>query len=97
MNIEYKNTQEFTPEELAGIFNSVGWIAGKHPEKLVIAMKNSSTVFSAWDNEKLIGLINVLDDGAMTAYIHFLLVLPEYQGRGVGKELLNMTADKYKG
>ena len=30
-------------------------------------MKNSSSVFTVWINEKLIGLINVLDDGIMTA------------------------------
>ena len=97
MNIKYSETKDFTEAELADLFSSVGWIAGKHPEKLAIAMRNSSTVFSAWDNGKLVGLINVLDDGVMTAYIHFLLVSSEYQGKGVGNELLKMTVDKYKG
>jgi ribosomal protein S18 acetylase RimI-like enzyme len=51
-------------------------------------MQNSSSVFSAWDGQKLIGLINVLDDGIMTAYIHYLLIMPEYQHIGIGKELI---------
>ena len=96
MAIEYKNTQSFQANELQGLFLSVGWISGNQPEKLVIAMKNSGTVFSAWDNDKLIGLVNALDDGIMTAYIHFLLVNPTYQGLGIGKELLRMTNEKYK-
>ena len=96
MNITYKDTQKFQIEELQNLFLSVKWESGQYPEKLIIAMENSSTVFSAWDNEKLIGLINVLDDSIMTAYVHFLLVNPDYHGKGIGKELLRMVADKYK-
>ena len=59
-------------------------------------MKNSATVFTAWDKGKLIGLINALDDGIMTAYVHYLLVNPEYHGQGIGKELVNMIKEKYK-
>ncbi|MCL2409009.1 MAG: GNAT family N-acetyltransferase [Oscillospiraceae bacterium] len=96
MNIEYKNSQIFTPKELQDLFLSVGWISGNHPEKLAEAMKNSGAVFSAWDGDKLIGLINVLDDSIMTAYVHFLLVNPEYHGKGIGKELLRLVMEKYK-
>jgi len=39
---------------------------------------------------------NALDDSVMTAYVHFLLVNPIYQGKGVGKELLRMVKDKYR-
>jgi ribosomal protein S18 acetylase RimI-like enzyme len=96
MEIEYRNSQIFQSEELKNLFLSVQWEAGRYPEKLVESMKNSDTVFSAWDNDRLIGLINVLDDGVMTAYIHFLLVNPEYQRKGIGKELLRMAKEKYK-
>jgi len=96
MNITYKETKTFESKELQELFLSVEWSSGHYPEKLVIAMKNSGSVFSAWDNEKLIGLINVLDDGIMTAYLHYLLVNPEYQGKGVGKELLRLVLEKYK-
>ena len=96
MDIVYKDTKEFIPEELRELFLSVEWSSGHFPEKLAVAMQNSSTVFSAWDGEKLIGLINVLDDGVMTAYIHYLLVNPEYQGKGIGKELVRLVTEKYK-
>jgi GNAT superfamily N-acetyltransferase len=96
MNVIYKDTQNFNTNDLKDLFLSVKWESGNHPEKLVIAMKNSSAVFSAWDNGTLIGLINVLDDSIMTAYVHFLLVTPDYHGKGIGKELLRMVADKYK-
>ena len=96
MAIEYKDTKDFTAEELKRLFLSVKWSSGAYPERLVVALRNSDTVFSAWDGDRLIGLINVLDDSIMTAYIHYLLVDPEYQGQGIGKELTRMTLEKYK-
>ena len=95
MHIEYKDIKLLRQEELQNLFVSVGWVAGQYPEKLVVAMQNSSSVFSAWADDRLIGLINVLDDNVMTAYIHFLLVNPAYQGMGIGKELLRMVTETY--
>jgi len=94
--IKYSKTKKFSEEELKDLFLSVNWSSGNYPDKLVIAMKNSSSVFTAWDGEKLVGLINVLDDGIMTAYIHYLLVRPEYQRKGIGKKLLKTAAERYK-
>ena len=96
MEISYKDIQSFQPEALQELFLSVEWESGQYPEKLAIAMAHSGCVFSAWDDGKLIGLVNALDDGVMTAYVHVLLVHPEYQGKGIGTELLRMATDKYK-
>ncbi len=63
MNIKYKKSKVFTVEELQGLFLSVEWESGNYPEKLVRAMQNSSHVISAWDGDKLIGLVRALDDG----------------------------------
>ncbi|MEA5126646.1 MAG: GNAT family N-acetyltransferase [Proteiniphilum sp.] len=95
-DIQYKTTKEFSENELKDLFLSVNWSSGNYPEKLVIAMENSSSVFTAWDGEKLVGLINVLDDGIMTAYVHYLLINPDFHGRGIGKNLVNYVKEKYK-
>ena len=58
-------------------------------------MRNFKTVFSAWDGDNLVGLVCVMDDGIMNAYIHYLLVKPEYQLKGIGKELLNRVKTYY--
>ena len=96
MTIEYKETKEFTAEELERLFLSVKWLSGAYPDRLVVALRNSDTVLSAWDGQRLVGLINVLDDSIMTAYIHYLLVDPEYQGHGIGRELTRRVLDRYK-
>ena len=95
-NIQYKTTKNFSESELKELFLSVNWSSGNYPEKLVKAMENSSSVFSAWNGDKLVGLINILDDGIMTAYAHYLLITPEYQHIGIGENLIKLVADKYK-
>lgn len=96
MNIEYKDTHDFTAAELERLFLSVEWSSGHFPDKLVIAMKNFKTVYSAWDGEKLVGMICAMDDGIMNAYVHYLLVDPEYHGKTIGRTLVAMTKEHYK-
>lgn len=96
MNIIYKDIHNFSQSDLAELFLSVEWSSGHYPEKLAIAMQNFKTVYSAWDGDKLVGLICAMDDGVMTAYIHYLLVNPNYQGMGIGRQLTEMMKDKYK-
>ncbi len=96
MNIEYKDTHKFTKEELERLFLSVDWSSGHFPEKLKTAMENFSTVYSAWDKNKLIGMICTMDDGVMNAYVHYLLVDPDYHKQGIGRTLVDMVKEKYK-
>jgi len=93
--IIYQSTQTLPAEKLQSLFLSVNWSSGNYPDKLTEAMKHCGAVFTAWDGEELVGLVNVLDDKIMTAYVHFLLVHPNYQGKGIGKELLRMVKEKY--
>lgn len=94
-NIIYKDIHDFSKEELEDLFLSVEWSSGHYPEKLVVAMKNFETVYSAWDGDKLIGMICAMDDGIMTAYVHYLLVNPDYHGNKIGRTLVEMVKEKY--
>ena len=94
--IKYVDKHEYTSIELKDLFLSVDWSSGNYPEKLVLSMKGFKTVFSAYDDNKLIGMICVMDDGIMNAYIHYLLVNPKYQKLGIGKHLVEMVKEKYK-
>lgn len=96
MKVEYKSVKKFTEEQLERLFRSVGWVSANYPDRLVKAMENSDTVVSAWADGELIGLVNALDDGILTAYIHYLLVDPRYQGNGIASEMIGMLKEKYK-
>ncbi len=95
MEITYRDTHDFLEKDLEDLFLSVEWSSGHFPDKLVIAMKNFETVYSAWDGDKLVGLVSAMDDGIMTAYVHYVLIMPDYQKMGIGKELLKRITDHY--
>ena len=42
----------------------------------------------AWDGDTLVGSVRLLTDGCFFATIPEILVAPEYQGRGIGQELM---------
>ncbi|MCL6686801.1 MULTISPECIES: GNAT family N-acetyltransferase [Akkermansia] len=69
------------------MFLSVQWESGNRLERLEKVLLHYEAVFSAWDENRLAGLVAVMDDGTMTAYVHYLLVYPRYQGYGVGSWL----------
>ena len=96
MNITYKDTHDFSAKDLESLFLSVDWSSGHFPEKLQKAMQGFQTVYSAWDGDKLVGMICAMDDGVMTAYVHYLLVDPQYHGQTIGRTLVDMTKQKYK-
>ncbi|MFP4601166.1 MAG: GNAT family N-acetyltransferase [Persicimonas sp.] len=43
---------------------------------------------TAWDDERLVGCVRVLTDGYFFGCITEILVDPDYQGRGIGRELM---------
>ena len=96
MEITYRDTKNYIAKDLQDLFQSVGWLSANYPERLKKAIDNSETVFTAWDDGKLVGLINAIDDSELTAYVHYLCVDPEYQGQDIGQNLLQRIKEKYK-
>ncbi len=96
MNIIYTEKKKFTKDEIEELFLSVGWISGQYPNRLYRALMNSSTVFTAWHNERLVGLVRLLDDSEMVAYMHYVLVHPSYQGYGIASRMIELVKEKYK-
>ena len=94
--IKYTEEKKFTQEQVQKLFLSVGWTSGNYPKRLYKALMNSSTVLTAWDEEELVGLIRVLDDTEMLAQIHYVLVRPDHQGKGIAGAMLEYIKEKYK-
>ena len=95
-NITYSFDKNFTQNDVEKLFLSVGWVSGRYPKRLYRALMNSSLVVTAKDGERLVGLVRCLSDDVMLAYVHYVLVDPEYQGKGIASKLLNMVKDRYK-
>ena len=64
--------------------------------EIVPGIRNIKDVCLLWDDEKLVGMICSMDDGIMNAYVHYLLVNPEYHGQKIGRTLVDMMKKHYE-
>lgn len=88
MNISYSsNSDNVNWQHVSNIMASIDW--GKRSSKtLEGAFKKSSFVRFAYDGDKLVGFARTVDDGVFYAWIVDLVVMPEYQGKGIGAYML---------
>ena len=100
MPVVYNDTKKDLPsEQLHKLFVAVDWSDGADAPDMIdfynVPFTNSTLVISAWDNERLIGAVRVLSDKTFRSIIYDLLVLPEYQNKGIGKELVKQCIAHY--
>lgn len=96
-NFTYKYEKDIDKQQLANLFNSVGWKTAEYPNRLYNAIKNSQHVMTVWDNENLIGLLSAITDGYINVFITYLLVNPNYQKIGLGKTMMKDFMEKFDG
>ncbi len=90
---EYENYNE---NEILSLYKSAGWINyTKDPSMLKDAYENSLCIIAADEDDTLAGIIRVVGDGYSVIFIQDLLVLPEYQRKGIGTMLMNSVLEKY--
>jgi ribosomal protein S18 acetylase RimI-like enzyme len=88
MNITLKQTIEGVDwVELASVFERAP-LGTRLPEKLAIRFRNSYAVCFAYDGDRLIGAARAISDGDEHAAVYDVILLPEYQGQGVGRLIM---------
>ncbi len=75
----------------------VGWPNPPSNKTFLKILKQSYKVVLAHNDEELIGFVNAVSDGVLSAYIPLLEVLPSFQGKGVGKELISIVKGELDG
>ena len=89
MTIVYRDDHEIDLDQLTVLFNSIGWERRTADrDRLAQLVRGSLYVVSAWEGDRLVGFARAISDGAANAYISTVAVLPEYQKRGIGRELI---------
>jgi len=108
MKITYKINDKISYQELQNLFEEMDSIKGelfwardifhyswRTKKQELIALKKSTFITARVDN-KLIGLVRLVDDGVFDFYISEVMVIPSLQGKGIGKELMNKTINYCK-
>jgi ribosomal protein S18 acetylase RimI-like enzyme len=75
-------------DELSNLYR-IAPLGEKKPEDLKIAFSNSRYKCFVFDQGKLIGAGRALADGVDCSYLCDVAVHPDYQGIGLGKEIIN--------
>lgn len=96
--ITYRENTPIHIEALTQLYQSVGWTAyTDHPEIMQKLLPGALSYISAWDGEKLVGLIRTIGDGCYILYIQDILIHPDYQRKGIGTTLINRLLEQATG
>ena len=85
-------TQHIDWEELCEIFIRAP-LGTRDPKRLQHASENSHTVVSAFVDGRLIGFGRAISDGEYQSAIYDVVVLPEFQKKGIGISIMNDLLD----
>ena len=82
-------------ERLLVVFNRAP-LGGRSAVGLCEVFTNSGVRCFAWDGRALIGAGRAITDGVRYAVIFDVVVLPEYQGKGIGKKIMTFLGERAK-
>ncbi|MBN2254687.1 MAG: GNAT family N-acetyltransferase [Deltaproteobacteria bacterium] len=83
-------------EDVAGTLRSAG-MASYDQALHRKAFENSALVVFVFDGMRMIGFGRALTDHAYQAVLYDVVVIPEYQGKGVGKLIFEGISSRLKG
>ena len=80
-------------EEFNYLYDAVGW--GSYDEKVSEkALANTMYSVSVYDDDKIIGYGRIIGDGICFLYIHDVMVIPKYQNKKIGSQIMNKLLEK---
>ncbi|HXM83078.1 MAG TPA: GNAT family N-acetyltransferase [Burkholderiales bacterium] len=97
MQVRYRSMKSLPKKDVLSLYRSVRWSSAKKPARLLQALKHSHSVVTAWVNGSLVGLGNAISDGSMVVYYPHLLVSPDFQGQGIGRQIVKQLMNQYRG
>lgn len=82
-----------TIEEYNYLTEKVGW--GKRKNEIVEeALKNTLYAICVYDEGRIIGSARIIGDKTIFLYIQDVMVVPEYQSRNIGTQIMNKIIEK---
>ena len=79
---------ELTAEEFIFLWETV-WGKGPSLEQTKLAMEHTLFRVSVFDGDKIVAMARMNGDMGLDYYIKDVVVRPEYQGRGIGRILID--------
>ena len=84
-------------DDVLHLYQAVGWTNyTNHPQMLEQSLAHSLAICVARDGEEIVGLVRLVGDGFSSVFVQDLIVLPSYQRRGIGSDLMKEALGDYK-
>ena len=94
MNLIYQENSDNIPWEVVPALLKKVEMSHADPDIHRRAFEASREVVFVFDNERLVGIGRCLSDGVRQAALYDIAVEPEYQGRGIGREIVDRLTRK---
>jgi len=94
--IVFTERRKFSRHSLVSLYRANQWSSAEKPLLLKKGLAASHAIVSAWQGNRLVGLANTLSDGHLVVYYSHMLVHPEFQGQGIGTQLMLRLMEKYQ-
>ena len=94
MNVVYAVEDKLAPAEFVDILERSGLAARRpvgDPQRIARMLDHANLIVSARDGGCLVGIARSLSDFAFCCYLSDLAVDRAYQGRGIGRRLIEET------
>jgi GNAT superfamily N-acetyltransferase len=95
--IQIRDTRDVPKKAVLDLYRAVDWSSANKPEQLHQALRHSHSLVTAWDGDRLVGLANAISDGFLVVYYSHFVVHPDYQRRGIGREMMTRLMKRYEG
>ena len=97
MKVSISISDSISEDEVINIYKANKWSSADKPKELLSALKNSHTLVTARVSGKLIGIGNAISDGYLVVYYPHMIVHPDYQGKGIGRKMMEAMLAIYGG
>lgn len=97
MNIKVVHDTENINWELVSSILTIAGLSSTEPEICKRAFLGSKVTVFVFDDESMIGVARAISDGVKQAAIYDVAILPEYQGKGIGRTIMESITNKLPG
>ena len=94
MNITYLLDRVPSSDQIIDLYNNAGLNRPTGDKGRIEAMyRHSNFIVSAWDGDQLVGVARSITDFNWSCYLADLAVRSDYQTKGIGKKLIELTKE----
>ena len=95
--IKFTKERSVSIDDILHLYQAVGWTNyTNQTQMLEQSLAHSLAIYVARDGEEIVGLVRLVGDGFSSVFVQDLIVLPSYQRRGIGSDLMKEALGDFK-